>query len=108
MEFIEKGDWMTILVIGGTGRVGSHAVQKIAGTSENIIVLSRSEDKIASLPEASGDMGKIKGILGNIEDPDSIHKFMDSTIDGFKDDKKLLLITANGETETIRGINAVN
>ncbi|MEE2704804.1 MAG: NmrA family NAD(P)-binding protein [Pseudomonadota bacterium] len=86
---------MTILVIGGTGRVGSHAVKKIAAKSENIRVLSRSDDKIANLPEGS------EGFVGNLEEPDSI-------IDGFKDAKKLLLITANGETETIRGINAVN
>ena len=86
---------MTVLVVGGTGRIGQSAVQNLNDKKIQTKVLSRSEEKINSLP------GGTNGVLGDLEKPDSLS-------DAFSGIKKLLLITANGETETERGINAVS
>lgn len=86
---------MTVLVVGGTGRIGQSAVQNLNDKKVQTKALSRSKEKINSLPR-----GAI-GVLGDLEKPDSLS-------DAFSGIKKLLLITANGETETERGINAVS
>jgi uncharacterized protein YbjT (DUF2867 family) len=86
---------MTVLIVGGTGRIGQSAVQNLNDKKIRTKVLSRSEEKINSLP------GETNGVLGDLEKPDSLP-------DAFSGIKKLLLITANGETETERGINAVS
>jgi len=86
---------MTILVIGGTGRIGQSAVKTLKNANKQTTVLSRSVDKINNLPIETN------GVLGDLEKPDTL-------ADAFKGIDKLLLITANGETETQRGINAVN
>jgi len=85
---------MGILVIGGTGRVGTPAVQLLIDNGADVKVLTRSEEKAASLRPA-------KGVVGDLENADSL----DGTFDGVE---ALFLITSNGETEVDRGLNAVN
>jgi len=86
---------MGILVIGGTGRVGNPSVQSLVDRGEDVHVLTRSEKKAGSLPSTA------KGIIGDLENADTL----DSAFDGVD---TLFLITANGETEVDRGVNAVN
>jgi len=85
---------MTTLVIGGTGRVGAPAAQVLAATGEGVRVLTRSEEKASKLPDG------ITGVVGDLENAPSLGPAFDGV-------EKLLLITANGETEGLRGSNAV-
>lgn len=85
---------MTTLVIGGTGRVGAPAAQALAAQGEEVRVLTRSEEKAGALP------GGVTGVVGDLENADSLGP-------AFEGVDKLLLITANGETEEVRGTNAV-
>lgn len=85
---------MSTLIIGGTGRVGAPAAQALAANGEDVRVLTRSEEKSAALPNG------VAGVVGDLENPESLA----SAFDGVD---KLLLVTANGETEETRGTNAV-
>jgi uncharacterized protein YbjT (DUF2867 family) len=86
---------MTILVIGATGNVGRPTVAALLAKGEPVRALSRSEEKLAALPEG------VKGVIGDLEDGSGL----DAAFAGVD---RLFLITANGETETTRGLNAVN
>ena len=85
---------MTTLVIGGTGRVGAPAAQVLLEKGEQVRVLTRSEEKADALPDG------IQGVVGDLEKADTLGP-------AFEGVDKLLLITANGETEELRGTNAV-
>ncbi len=85
---------MTTLIIGGTGRVGGPTAQALSKQGEEVRVLTRSAEKAAALPDG------ITGVTGNLEDVGSLGP-------AFEGVDKLLLITANGETEALRGSNAV-
>lgn len=85
---------MTTLVIGGTGRVGAPAAQALLDQGEEVRVLTRSQEKADALPEG------IQGVVGDLEDASTLGPAFDGV-------DKLLLITANGETEATRGTNAV-
>ncbi len=85
---------MTTLVIGGTGRVGAPAAQALAAQGEDVRVLTRSEEKAGALPDG------VTGVVGDLENADTLGS-------AFEDVDKLLLVTANGETEEVRGTNAV-
>lgn len=85
---------MSTLIIGGTGRVGAPAAQALAAKGEHVRVLTRSADKSAALPDG------VTGVVGDLENPDSLGP-------AFEGVDKLLLVTANGETEEMRGTNAV-
>lgn len=86
---------MTILVIGATGNVGRPTVAALLAKGESVRALSRSEEKLAALPEG------VEGVIGDLEDGSGL----DAAFAGVD---RLFLITANGETETTRGLNAVN
>lgn len=85
---------MTTLIIGGTGRVGGPAADALVKQGEEVRVLTRSAEKAESLPAG------VTGVIGDLEDAGSLA----SAFDGVD---KMLLITANGETEELRGTNAV-
>ncbi len=85
---------MTTLIIGGTGRVGAPAAQALAATGEEVRVLTRSAEKSAALPSG------VTGVVGDLEDASTLGT-------AFAGADKMLLITANGETEALRGANAV-
>ncbi len=86
---------MTILVIGATGNVGKPTVQALLAKGETVRCLSRSQDKLASLPTGA------VGVIGDLESGNGLEAAL-AGID------RLFLITANGETEAARGLNAVN
>jgi uncharacterized protein YbjT (DUF2867 family) len=89
-----KGSHMTTLVIGATGNVGRPTIAGLLAKGESVRALSRSEEKLRGLPDG------VEGIVGDLESGDGL----DAACAGVD---KLFLITANGETETARGLNAV-
>jgi len=86
---------MTILVIGATGNVGRPTVQGLVAKGEVVRCLTRSEDKIAGLPAGAS------GAVGDTEDGKGLAA-------AFEGVDRLFLITANGETESQRGLNAID
>jgi uncharacterized protein YbjT (DUF2867 family) len=86
---------MTILVIGATGNVGRPTVAGLLAKGASVRALSRSQEKIAELPDG------VAGFVGDLETGEGLEAAC-AGVD------KLFLITSNGETETARGMNAVN
>jgi uncharacterized protein YbjT (DUF2867 family) len=85
---------MTVLIIGGHGRVGTPTASGIAKLGKSVRVLTRSADHA----KATGD--GIEGIVGDLENPSSLPQALVGV-------DQLFLVTSNGETETQRGLNAV-
>ena len=85
---------MSILVIGGTGTVGSDVVRQLTARGEDVRVLVRSEAKAKTLPTGA------RAVTGDLNDPSSLRKAMQG-ID------KVFLLTPISETEAREGINAV-
>lgn len=85
---------MTILVIGATGNVGRPTVAGLLAKGEAVRALSRSEENLAKLPDG------VEGVIGDLETGSGL----DAACAGVD---KLFLITSNGETETARGLAAV-
>jgi uncharacterized protein YbjT (DUF2867 family) len=85
---------MTILVIGATGNVGRPTVAGLLAKGASVRALSRSEENLAKLPDG------VEGFIGDLETGSGLEAAC-AGID------KLFLITNNGETETARGLNAV-
>jgi uncharacterized protein YbjT (DUF2867 family) len=85
---------MTILVIGATGNVGRPTITGLIAKGEKVRALSRSEEKLSALPEG------VEGAIGDLETGVGLEAACAGC-------DKVLLITANGETETQRGLNAV-
>jgi uncharacterized protein YbjT (DUF2867 family) len=85
---------MTTLIIGATGNVGRPTVAGLLAKGESVRALSRSEDNLAKLPEG------VAGVIGDLETGAGLEAAC-AGVD------KLFLITSNGETETARGLNAV-
>ena len=85
---------MPILVIGATGNVGRPTVGALLARGEPVRALSRSQDKLSALPEG------VSGAVGDLETGNGLEAAL-AGVD------RLFLITANGETETARGLNAV-
>ncbi len=85
---------MTILVIGATGNVGRPTIAGLLAQGASVRALSRSEENLAKLPEG------VEGCIGDLENSSGLEAAC-AGID------KLFLITNNGETESARGLNAV-
>ena len=85
---------MPILVFGATGNVGRPTVSALLARGESVRALSRSQDKLSALPEGVG------GAIADLETGDGLEAAL-AGVD------RLFLITANGETESARGLNAV-
>jgi uncharacterized protein YbjT (DUF2867 family) len=85
---------MKILVIGGTGTVGSAVVERIAGRGEAVKVLTRSADKAGSLPSGA------EAAIGDLAVPKSLAQPMAGV------DAVFLLVPVHRE-ETRLGLNGV-
>lgn len=83
------------VVIGGTGTVGSHAVQELVKRGVAVRVMTRSADRIASLPKGA------EGVVGNMLEPESLPGV-------FVGADQLFLITPLARDETAQGIDAVD
>ena len=86
---------MKILVIGGTGSVGSHVVRQLLAHKADPVVLTRSAEKAKSLPAG------VEGVVGDLLDPGTVRSV-------FKSVDRVFMITAVSTTETHEGLMAVN
>jgi uncharacterized protein YbjT (DUF2867 family) len=84
-----------IVVIGGTGTVGSQTVQELLKRGAEVRVMTRSADRIASLPKG------VEGVTGSMLEPESLPSV-------FAGAGKLFLITPLARDETAQGIEAVD
>ncbi|MEH6515216.1 MAG: NmrA family NAD(P)-binding protein [Halioglobus sp.] len=85
---------MTILVIGATGNVGRPTVAGLLEKGAAVRALSRSEENLAKLPAG------VEGTLGDLESDAGLEAACAGV-------ERLFLIVSNGETETARGLRAV-
>ncbi len=84
-----------IVVVGGTGTVGSQTVQELLKRGAGVKVMTRSADRIAKLPKG------VEGVVGSMEDP--------KTLPGvFAGAEEVFLITPVARDETVQGIEAVD
>jgi len=86
---------MRILVIGGTGTVGSQVVRELLARKAVVRVLTRSEEKTKGLPAGA------EGVVGDLLNPDAVRSVFKG-IDG------VFLLVAVSTTETHEGLMAVN
>jgi len=85
---------MKILVVGGTGTVGSEVVRQLMGRSEQVHVLTRSPEHASKLPNG------VTGVVGNLLEP--------STLGAFDGMDAVFLLNPVSTTETFEGILGVN
>lgn len=89
---------MNILVIGGTGTVGSEVVKRLLQSDRddlNIRIMTRSKEKIFGLPKGA------EGVVGDLDDKKSLEPAFR------KIDKVFLITTPESQDETQSGLNAV-
>ena len=86
---------MKVLVLGGTGTVGSQVVRDLAARGVDAAVLTRQTDKAKKLPPG------VKGIKGDLLDPATIRAAF-AGMDG------VFLLNAVSATECHEGLMAVN
>ena len=84
-----------IVVIGGTGTVGSQTVTELLQRGADVRVMTRSADRIASLPKG------VEGVVGSMLKPESLPAV-------FAGAEQLFLITPLDRDETAQGIDAVD
>jgi uncharacterized protein YbjT (DUF2867 family) len=86
---------MRILVIGGTGTVGSQVVRELLARKAAVRVLTRSGDKAKGLPAGA------EGVIGDLLDPGTVRSV-------FKGIDSVFMLLAVSATETHEGLMAVN
>lgn len=86
---------MNILVLGGTGTVGSQVVRELMDAGSDVSVLTRDEENAAKLPSG------VKAEIGDLRDPSTIRSVFNGK-DG------VFLLNAVSQTETNEGLMAVN
>jgi len=86
---------MRHLVLGGTGTVGSLVVQGLLAKGEAVRVVTRSAERSKALPKG------VTAVVGDLSDPDTYEGI-------FRDYDHLFLLTANGPSDLMEGLGAVN
>jgi uncharacterized protein YbjT (DUF2867 family) len=86
---------MKILVIGGTGTVGSRAVRELLTRKAAVQVLTRSKDRAKGLPAGA------EAVIGDLLDPNTVRSVFKG-IDG------VFMLLAVSPTETHEGLMALN
>jgi len=86
---------MRHLVLGGTGTVGSLVVRGLLDKGETVRVPTRSADRAKALPKGA------EAVLGDLADPATYEKI-------FAGYDSLFLLTANGPSDLLEGLAAVN
>ena len=86
---------MTILVIGGTGRVGSAAIDTLLGSGASVRCLSHSQEKLATLPKA------VEHAFADLDDPSSLPAAFDRA-------DAVLLSLAVHPNEEARGLASID
>jgi uncharacterized protein YbjT (DUF2867 family) len=85
---------MKILVVGGTGTVGSEVVRQLKARNESVSVLTRSPEHASKLPAG------VNGVVGDLMDP--------STLGVFKGFDAVFLLNPVSTTEVFEGLLGVN
>lgn len=85
---------MNILLIGGTGTVGSQAVHELLARNVQPSVLTRSTEKARQLPAG------VRGVVGDLSQPETLSAALRGT-------ERLILITPLTTSEVIEGLRAV-
>lgn len=86
---------MKILVLGGTGTVGSQVVQDLLERKMEVSVLTRNPKNTAKLPRGT------RSIIGDLLDPQTVRS-------AFNEMEGVFLLNAVSPTETHEGLLAVN
>lgn len=86
---------MKMLVLGGTGTVGTHVVRELAGRGAEVAVLTRDPAKARDLPKET------RVIQGNLMSPATIRSAFDG-MDG------VFLLNAVSDSESHQGLLAIN
>lgn len=86
---------MKVLVLGGTGMVGSQVVRELAARSADVSVLTRSADKVSALPPGT------HGVVGDLLDPGTVRSV-------FRGMDAVFLLDPVSTTEAHEGLMAVN
>ncbi len=85
---------MKILVVGGTGTVGSETVRQLRTRGEQVSVLTRSAEHASKLPSG------VSGVIGDLMDP--------STLGVFAGFEAVFLLNPVSTTESFEGFLGVN
>ncbi|HMO79296.1 MAG TPA: NmrA family NAD(P)-binding protein [Pyrinomonadaceae bacterium] len=86
---------MKILVLGGTGTVGSNVVRELLDEGADVSVLTRNKERAKKLPEG------VKPEIGDLQDPATIRNV-------FRDKEGVFVLNAVSPTETNEGLMALN
>ncbi|MEO7920338.1 MAG: NAD(P)H-binding protein, partial [Thermoanaerobaculia bacterium] len=86
---------MKVLVLGGTGTVGSQVVRELVSRGVDVQVLTRDPGKAADLPKGA------VAVAGNLLEPATIRR-------AFRGMDGVFLLNALGPAETHEGLMAVN
>ncbi|MBC5991980.1 SDR family oxidoreductase [Pontibacter cellulosilyticus] len=86
---------MKILVIGGTGTVGSATVKELLARNAEVYVLTRDSEKATNMPEG------VETVVGNILDPKTVRS-------AFTGMDAVFMANPVSTTETSEGLFAVN
>jgi nucleoside-diphosphate-sugar epimerase len=71
---------LLVLVTGGTGYVGSHAIAALAGAGHRVRVLARSPDRIPAALKPLG-VERVETVIGDVTDPAAVERSLDG-VDG--------------------------
>ncbi|MEP7064487.1 MAG: NmrA family NAD(P)-binding protein [Gemmatimonadota bacterium] len=85
---------MKILVVGGTGTVGSEVVRQLLGGGAEVFAMTRSPEHASKLPQG------VKGVVGDLMDP--------STLGVFQGMEAVFLLNPVSTTEVFEGLLGVN
>jgi uncharacterized protein YbjT (DUF2867 family) len=85
---------MKILVVGGTGTVGSEVVRQLKGRGEQVFVLTRSPEHASKLPPG------VTGVVGDLNDPTKLGAFAGM--------EAVFLLNPVSTTESFEGLLGVN
>ncbi len=85
---------MKTLVIGCTGKVGSHVAKGLMDKGVSVLCMTRFADKLRNLPPG------VEGRIGNLENPDTLPAAFSGADSAF-------LLVAVGLSETTQGLAAV-
>src|SRR5579863_7075483 len=83
-----------ILIIGGTGTVGSELVRELLVRGQYVKVLSRSPEKVRDLPAG------VEGVVGDLLEPETIRTV-------FRGVRAVYMSNASSPSEAHEGLNAV-
>jgi len=86
---------MKVLVIGGTGTVGSQVARELLARGAEVSVLTRSAEKAAKVPQG------IRGVTGDLLDPKTVRTV-------FSGQEGVFLLNPVSATEAHEGLMAVN